>query len=97
MLGIGNVFNDLSNKVCVPKNPEDLYLSVFNMITGIHEWKTLKIIYNAKVNKHLMVENVIQISSGITIDLIRVDANAKNIIYVNIGILLYAVAKIVNI
>ena len=44
-----------------------------------------------------MVENVIQISSGITIDLIRVDANAKNIIYVNIGILLYAVAKIVNI
>ena len=42
MLGIGNVFNDFSNKVCVPKNPEDLYLSVFNMITGIHEWKTLK-------------------------------------------------------
>ena len=42
MLGIGNVFNDLSNKVCVQKNPEDLYLSVFNMITGIHEWKTLK-------------------------------------------------------
>ena len=44
-----------------------------------------------------MVENVIQINSGITIDVIKVDASAKNIIYVNTGILLHAVAKIVNI
>ena len=44
-----------------------------------------------------MVQNVIQIISGITIDVIKVDASAKNIIYVNIGILLHAVAKIVNI
>ena len=33
--------NDLSNKECVPNKTEDLNLSVFNMITGIHESKTL--------------------------------------------------------
>ena len=33
--------NDLSNKVCIPNKTEDLNLSVFNMITGINESKTL--------------------------------------------------------
>ena len=33
--------NDLSNKVCVPNKTEDLNLSMFNMITGINESKTL--------------------------------------------------------
>ena len=33
--------NDLSNKVCVPNKTENLNLSVFNMITGINESKTL--------------------------------------------------------
>ena len=44
-----------------------------------------------------MEENVIQIESGITIN---VDASVKNIIYVKkviFGILLYVVAKMVNI
>ena len=44
-----------------------------------------------------MVENVIQIKSGITIN---VDMSVKNIIYVKkiiFGILLHAVAKMVNI
>ena len=36
-----NTLNDLSNKVCVPNKTEDLNLSVFNMITGINESKTL--------------------------------------------------------
>ena len=31
----------LSNKVCIPSKTEDLNLSVFNMITGINESKTL--------------------------------------------------------
>ena len=39
--GIFNTINDLSNKVCVPNNTEDLNLSVFNMITGINESKGL--------------------------------------------------------
>ena len=36
-----NTLNDLSNKVCVPNKTEDLNLSVFNIITGINELKTL--------------------------------------------------------
>ena len=54
-----------SNKACVPNETEDLNLSVFNMITGINESKN---IYHANVNVSLMVENVIQIKSGITIN-----------------------------
>ena len=40
-VGSCNTRNDLSNKVCVPNKTEDLNLSVFNMITGINESKTL--------------------------------------------------------
>ena len=36
-----NTLNDLSNKTCALDKTEDLNLSVFNMITGINEWKTL--------------------------------------------------------
>ena len=36
-----NTLNDLSNKVCIPNKTEDLILSVFNIITGINESKTL--------------------------------------------------------
>ena len=40
-VGSFNTLNDLSNKVCVPNKTEDLNLSIFNMITGINESKTL--------------------------------------------------------
>ena len=40
-VGSCNTLNDSSNKVCVPNKIEDLNLSVFNMITGINESKTL--------------------------------------------------------
>ena len=40
-VGSCNTLNDLSNKVCVPNKTEDLNLSLFNMITGINESKTL--------------------------------------------------------
>ena len=35
-----NTVNDLSNKVSIPDNTEDLNLIVFNMITGINGSKT---------------------------------------------------------
>ena len=35
------ILNDLSNNVCVPNKTEDLNLSVFNIITGINQLKTL--------------------------------------------------------
>ena len=40
-VGSCNILNDLCNKVCVPNKTEDLDISVFNMITGINESKTL--------------------------------------------------------
>ena len=40
-VGSCNILNDLSNKVCVPNKTEGLSLSVFDMITGINESKTL--------------------------------------------------------
>ena len=36
-----NTFNDLSNKVCITNNTEDLILSVFKLITEINDSKTL--------------------------------------------------------
>ena len=89
--------NYLSNKVCVSNKTEELNLNLFNMTTGINESKTLRNIYRANLNLKLMVENAIQIKSGITIN---VDASTKNIIYMKkiiFGILLHVVAKMVNI
>ena len=40
-VGSCNNLNDLYNKVCVSNKTENLNLSVFNMITGIKESKTL--------------------------------------------------------
>ena len=54
-------------------------------------------IYHANVNINLMLENVIQIKSGITIN---VNVSVKNITYVKkiiFEILLHVVAKMVNI
>ena len=36
-----NTLNDLSRRICVPNQTEDLNLSVFNMETGINESKIL--------------------------------------------------------
>ena len=47
-VGSYNTLNNLSNKVCVPNKTEDLNLSVFNMIAGINESKT--------VTKHISCE-----------------------------------------
>ena len=40
-VGSCNTLNDLSNKVYVPNETEDLNISVFSVITGIKELKTL--------------------------------------------------------
>ena len=39
--GSYDILNNLSNNVCIPKKTEDLNKSMFNMITGINESKTL--------------------------------------------------------
>ena len=40
-VGSWNTLNDLSEKICVPNKTEDLSLSMFIMIAGINELKTL--------------------------------------------------------
>ena len=40
-VGSCNTLNDLSNKVCIPNEAEDLNLSVFNMNTSKNEWEKL--------------------------------------------------------
>ena len=40
-VGICNILDELPNKVCAPKKPEELNLSFFNMIAGINEPKAL--------------------------------------------------------
>ena len=79
-VGSCNTLNDLSNKVCVP-NKIGLNLSVFDMITEIHESKTL--------TKHILCEckcrfdgrkcNSMVINGGI---MINVDVSERNVMYV---------------
>ena len=82
-VGTCNTLNNLSNKICVSNKTGDLNIT--------------KNIYHANVNVNLIEENLIQIKSGI---MINVDVSVKNIIYVkNIisGILLHTVVKMENI
>ena len=92
-----NSLSDLSSKVCVPNKTEDLNLSVFNIITGINESKTL--------TKHISFEYkckfdgkiVIQINSRI---MINVHVSVKHVIDVKkilFGIVLRVIVKMENI
>ena len=67
-VGSCNTLNDLSNKVCVPNKTEDLNLSVFNMITGINESKTLTKHISCECKCRFDGKNVIHINGGITIN-----------------------------
>ena len=92
-----NTLNDLSNKVYVTNKAEDLNLTMFNMIAGINESKTLTKHYHLNVIVNLMEQNLIQISDGITIN---VNVSVKNTIHVKkiiLGTLLHVILKIENI
>ena len=103
--GSCNTLNDLSNKVSVPNKSEDLNIHDVNMITGINVSNILTKDIYVNLNVNLMEENVIQIKSGI---MINVDANvkehhicAKKIIFIImlyvVIIMLYVVVQMVNI
>ena len=63
--GSCNTLNDLSNKVYIRHKSEDLNRGVFNLITGVDEWKMLT--KHANVNVDSIVENVTRIKIEITI------------------------------
>ena len=71
--------NDLSNKVCIPNKTEDLNLSVFYMITGINELKTITKHIACKCKYELYRTKCNSINCRITIN---IDVSVKNIIYV---------------
>ena len=65
-VGTCNTLNDLSNKLCVSNKTKDLNLSVFNMITGINESKTLRKDISCECKCRFDGNNVIQVNGGIT-------------------------------
>ena len=95
--GSCNTINDLSNKACVPNKTEDLNLSVFNMITGINESKTLAKRISCKC-KSKIDETKSKSNQWCNND--YVDVSVNNIIYVKMitfRILLLVRVKIENI
>ena len=58
-VGNCNTLNELPNKICVPNKTEDLHLSMFNMITGINESRTLAKHISFSANVNLMEKNVV--------------------------------------
>ena len=73
-VGSCNTLDCLSNKACVSNKTEDLNLSVFNMITGIIESKTLITQISCECKYNFDSKNVTQIKSGIAIN---VDVSVK--------------------
>ena len=73
-VGSCNTLKDLYIQVCALNKAEDLNLSVFSMITGINESKTLKNIYHVSANVRLVEANVTQIKN---ITIINVGVNVK--------------------
>ena len=95
-VGSCNSLNDFSNKVCVPNKTEDLNLSMFDMITGINQSKTLTKHISCQCNVDLMEKSIIQINGRI---MIKVDVNVKDAVYVKkiMFEILHIVVKIENI
>ena len=65
-VGSCNSLNDLSNRLCVPNKTKDLNRSVFHMITGINESKTL--IKYMSCECKCKTQNEVQSKSGITVN-----------------------------
>ena len=87
--GSCNTLNDFSNKVCVRNKTEDLDISMFNMITGINESKTLA--------KHISCKCKCRVDGEITMN---VNVKVKEIMHVKkfmFGILLNVIVKTENV
>ena len=78
-VGSSNTLNDSSNKVRVPNETEDLNLSIFKMITGINESKTLTKHTSCKCKCKFDGRKLIQINGGITLN---VNVSVENVMYV---------------
>ena len=96
-VGSCNIMNDLSNKVCLPNKTKDLNLSMFSMITGINESKTLTKYISCECKCKFDGRKCNSDHCGI---MINIDVSVKNIVYVKkimFGILLHVIVKMENI
>ena len=82
-----NILNYFSDRVCAPNKIEDLNLNVFNIAPRISKLKILQNSCHANVNANLIIKNVTQIKTGITINVsvsAKIQSNvmwAKKIIF----------------
>ena len=94
-----NILNDISNRVCVPNKTKDLNSHVFNIISRIRESKNINKAYHVNAKINLMVENLTQIKSGITVNVcvsVKFQTNMMCVKKIIFGILLHVVVKMVN-
>ena len=98
--GSCNTLDDLSIRTCVLNKTEDVNLNVFIVITRINESKALTKRIHVIVNVNLMVENIIQIKSGIKICVDVIVKIQQKIMYVKtiiFGILVHKPVKLIYI
>ena len=94
-----NILNDISNRVCVPNKAKDLNSHVFNIISRIRESKNINKAYHVNAKINLMVENLTQIKSGITVNVcvsVKFQTNMMCVKKIIFGILLHVAVKMVN-
>ena len=98
--GKSNTLYDPSDRICVSNKTEDVNLSIFNMMTRIYESKTLTKLISCERKCKFDKNIVIQIKSGIKINVIASVKIRKNVICAEniiFGILVCELVKIVHI
>ena len=98
--GSCNTLNDLSSKICVPGNTEDVNLNVFNIVTRINESKSLikhiscgcKCKFDGK--KVIHFKNGIKIFVDVSVKIQQKNVYAKKI---TLEILLHVLVKLIDI
>ena len=88
-----NTLNELFNQICVRNKTQDLNISMFNIITGINESKTLTRYISCEWKYKFDERKYIQINGGMAVN---VDVSVKNVVYVKkimFGFLLHVALK----
>ena len=88
-----NTLNELFNQICVRNRTEDLNISMFNIITGINESKTLTRHISCECKYKFDERKYIQINGRMTVN---VDVSVKNVAYVKkimFGFMLHVALK----
>ena len=83
-------------KYVLQKNPKDINIKVFDMITNKNEAKAMKKIFHVVVNSNSMVQHIIQLNNRV---IKHVDVNVKVLAYTKksiVGILAHVFVRIAS-